>query len=92
MNLIYVRFLLRFWYYISDDIVSEIKPYLDDNGELEFTFRDSNIQSYIDLFTNDKFYFLDQILAESLLVDMKKNKLGATNVMWNSPSSCFRVG
>lgn len=57
--------------YISDDIVSEIKPYLDDNSELEFTFRDSNIPSYIDLFTNNKFYFLDKILAESLLVDIK---------------------
>lgn len=58
--------------YISDDIVSEIKPYLDDNSELEFTFRDTNIQSYIDLFTNNKFYFLDKILAELLLVDIKK--------------------
>lgn len=57
--------------YISDDIVSEIKSYLDDSG-LKFTFRDTNIQSYIDLFTNDKFYFLDKILAESLLVDIKK--------------------
>ena len=57
--------------YISDDIVSEIKPYLVDNSELEFTFRDSNIPSYIDLFTNNKFYFLDKILAESLLVDIK---------------------
>jgi hypothetical protein len=57
--------------YISDEIVSKIKPYLDDSG-LKFTFRDSNIQSYIDLFTNDKFYFLDQTLAESLLVDIKK--------------------
>lgn len=57
--------------YISDDIVSEIKSYLDDSG-LKFTFRDTNIQSYIDLFTNDKFYFLDKFLAESLLVDIKK--------------------
>lgn len=57
--------------YISDDIVSEIKPYLDDNSGLEFKFRDSNIQSYIDLFTNNKFYFLDKFLAESLLVDIK---------------------
>lgn len=58
--------------YISDDITSEIKPYLDDNSGLEFKFRDSNIQSYIDLFTNNKFYFLDKFLAESLLVDIKK--------------------
>lgn len=57
--------------YISDDIVSEIKSYLDDSG-LKFTFRDTNIQSYIDLFTTDKFYFLDKILAESLLVEIKK--------------------
>lgn len=57
--------------YISDDIVSEIKLYLDDSG-LKFTFRDTNIQSYIDLFTNDKFYFLDKILAESLLADIEK--------------------
>ena len=58
--------------YISDDITSKIKPYLDDNSGLEFKFRDSNIQSYIDLFTNNKFYFLDKFLAESLLVDIKK--------------------
>lgn len=57
--------------YISDDIISEIKPYLDDSG-LKFTFRDTNIQSYIDLFTNDKFYFLDKVLAESLLADFEK--------------------
>lgn len=67
--------------YISDDIVSEIKPYLDDNSGLKFTFRDTNIQSYIALFTNDKFYFLDKILAESLLADIEKLNDSCKNIL-----------
>jgi len=64
-----------------DDIVSEIKPYLDDNSGLKFTFRDTNIQSYIALFTNDKFYFLDKILAESLLADIEKLNDSCKNIL-----------
>lgn len=58
--------------YISDEIVSEIKPYIDDKDRLKFKFRCCDIHTYIDLFTDDTFYFLDKTLAESLLANIKK--------------------
>ena len=58
--------------YILDGIVSEIAPYIDDTDSLDFKFRGSASRSYIDLFLDDKLYFLDRACALSLLTNIKK--------------------
>lgn len=58
--------------YILDGIVSEITPYIDDSDALDFKFRGSTSRSYIDLFLDDKLYFLDRACALSLLTNIKK--------------------
>lgn len=58
--------------YILDEIVSEIAPYIDDSDALDFKFRGCASRSYIDLFLDDKLYFLDRACALSLLTNIKK--------------------
>lgn len=58
--------------YILDEIVSEIATYIDDSDALDFKFRGCASRSYIDLFLDDKLYFLDRACALSLLTNIKK--------------------